>query len=98
MSPVLAGGFFTTRTTWEAPTLFVCEYIIMVVHSYDYKILILVQIKCPNSQEEVIVPSPAPDTAAQYTFVENIWISSVFIHFLKRLLVSFCFSSFSRIL
>ena len=72
MSPALAGGFFTTSTTREAPTLFLCEYIIMVVHRYDYRILILVQIKCPNSQEEVIVPSPAPDTAAQYTFVENI--------------------------
>ena len=64
MSLALAGGFFTTSTTWEAPSVFVCEYIIMIVHSYDYEILILVQIKSPNSREEVIVPSPAPDTAA----------------------------------
>ena len=32
MSPALAGGFFTTRATWEAPTLNTCMYVCMFHH------------------------------------------------------------------
>lgn len=41
--------------------------------------LILVQIKCQNLQEEVLVHSPAPSTATQYTFVERFWDFLLFL-------------------
>ena len=31
MSPALAGGFFTTRATWEAPTLITCMYVCFTI-------------------------------------------------------------------
>ena len=35
-SPALAGGFFTTSITWEAPSLCVCVYIYMYVCMYTF--------------------------------------------------------------
>ena len=29
-SPVLTGGFFTTRVTWEAPCVYVCVFFLCV--------------------------------------------------------------------
>ena len=36
LSPALAGGFFTTSSTQEAPYIYVCVYIYMYTHIYIY--------------------------------------------------------------
>lgn len=69
------------------PLLYLYVTIIMRAHSYDYnKILVLVQIKCQNSQEEVLMHSPAPsaEPAARYMLVEGICDFLLFSFILQK--------------
>lgn len=66
------------------PLLYLSVNVIMVVHSSDYnKVLIPVQIECHDSQQEVIVCSPALSTAPN-------------VHLWREFMTFFCFYSSSK--
>ena len=59
MSPALAGGFFTSSTTWEAQDTYICRYIFSTHNRKTYLMFLICKGKSCFHQRQKITISPS---------------------------------------
>ena len=59
MSPALAGGFFTSSTTWEAQDTYICRYILSTHNIKTYLMFLICKGKSCFHQRQKITISPS---------------------------------------